>query len=183
MKYGFLGALIGHELMHGFDSMGIREEQPIPVKLLADNEFQIYDRHARCLNEQYSQYCFHKLGQCLVAENAIRDNIADISGLKVAYAAYQMAKEVLGEEPPLPGLEKFSSDQIFFMTYERGFCTRNSPDAFWITADHTPDKVRGPVALRNNPHFAVAFNCSTGSPAAPVKPCELWGDILSNRRR
>lgn len=182
VKYGRMGALIGHELMHAFDSDGIRSGVSFDDQLLTDDELQIYRRQQQCLIQQYSQYCYQKLGLCLSGSAASGDNIADIGGLKAAYAAYQFAKEVLGDEPPVPGLTDYSNDQIFFMMYQRWFCSRNTPPLDFVTGDHTPDDTRGPIALRNNPHFAAAFNCPLGSASAPIRPCEMWGDIFDSAK-
>lgn len=178
-KYGTLGWTIGHELMHAFDPSNVMLNAAQEATNLQQDEFEIYERHKQCLVQQYSSTCYKKLRGCIVGAKAIHDNVADVGGLKAAYAAYQFTKALTGEEKPIPGLTEYTSDQLFFISFQRYFCTRNDPKGL-LTSDHTANSARGIVALRNNPHFAEAFKCEVGSDAAPVKSCQLWGDVLSS---
>jgi predicted metalloendopeptidase len=162
--------------MHGFDPVIIDIAGPDDEELLTKSERIVYNRHVECLSQQYNQYCYKHLGSCLVSSHAIQDNFADVGGLKVAYAAYQMAKDMLGDEPPVPGLTQFTNDQLFFITFQRSLCTRNIPSEEELIEEHTTDEARAIMTLRNNPHFAAAFACPVGSPAAPMKSCDVWGD-------
>lgn len=161
------------------DLFSASEDENDPAGNLDEEEMEIYERHKNCLIRQYSSVCYENLRRCQVATKAMGDNVADIGGLKVAFAAYQFAKSMLGEEPPLPNLSQYSGDQLFYMAFRRFYCFRNAPFEFWVTADHSPSSARAGVALKNNPHFAESFNCELGSNEAPVNPCKMWGDILA----
>jgi len=115
---------------------------------------------------------------CVNGEATIGDNIADINGMKAAFLAYRYVARILGGDIPMPQLVTYTSDQIFFMSAIRQYCTRNDPTAQTLISDvHTPDRARIEICMRNVPQFAQAFHCEVGSNTVVSKPCPLWGDF------
>jgi endothelin-converting enzyme len=77
----------------------------------------------------------------------------------------------------LPGLDNYTPEQLFFISYGRLWCTMMTPGALvdYIGSNpHSPGKWRIIGAVQNSPDFAKAFKCKSGSPMNPVKKCEVW---------
>jgi hypothetical protein len=77
----------------------------------------------------------------------------------------------------LPGLEKYTQEQLFFISYARLWCSKQSPSTLLdlIQSDaHSPAVWRIRGVVQNSPEFAEAFQCKKGSPMNPAKKCEVW---------
>ncbi len=175
MNYGAIGVVIGHELTHGFDDMGrkfdptgqLREwwEPAVAAK---------FEERAQCVRDLYSGYELEP-GVHVQGDLTAGENIADIGGLKQAYAAYKTWEKRHGVPPsPAPGL---TDDQLFFISFAQVWCSQASPEylRLQVTANpHSPSRFRviGPVS--SNPAFAAAFSCKPGDPMAPKQRCEVW---------
>lgn len=144
---------------------------------LSVETLELYKQQARCFVQQHSKFCYKDVNKCVSGLQTIRDNIADVEGLKVAYMAYKFASQLLPEEKPLPNLEKYSWDQIFFITAARDYCgVMDVSREFLEEDDHAPPRVRIETANSNFPLFAKAFNCPVGSKYAPIQTCSVWGN-------
>ncbi|VDM33089.1 unnamed protein product [Toxocara canis] len=81
------------------------------------------------------------------------------------------------DEKRLPGLEEYTNDQIFFMSYAQTWCGHSKPEAMIrqiLTDPHAPSRFRVNGVVVNQPEFAKAFNCPIGSPMNPKKRCVVW---------
>ncbi|KAH7695239.1 hypothetical protein AAVH_37704, partial [Aphelenchoides avenae] len=81
------------------------------------------------------------------------------------------------EEAPLPGLEKYTQDQIFFMAFGRAYCQNDSPqtaELLRVGDTHSPGRFRVLGTLMNSEEFAKAFSCPPGSPMNPAHKCVVW---------
>lgn len=77
----------------------------------------------------------------------------------------------------LPGLEKFTPEQLYFISYGRVWCSKTRPAALieQIRSDvHSPARWRINGAVQNSDYFAKAFKCKAGAPMNLVKKCDLW---------
>jgi endothelin-converting enzyme/putative endopeptidase len=166
--------VVGHELTHGFDDEGrqfdaegnLRDWWAAPVS----GEF---DRRAACVEKQFDDYVAvddaHIKGKLTLGEN-----IADLGGLKLSYAAFQRAEK---EHPATPTLGGFTPDQQFFIGYAQAWCSNYRPEALRLlvaTNPHSPPKFRVDGPLSNLPAFASAFQCKEGSPMVRAQRCEIW---------
>lgn len=108
------------------------------------------------------------------------ENIADNGGIKQAFQAYQNWKERSRNghpEPPLPGLENFSDEQIFFLGFAQIWCSKYRYEAALNQINygvHSPGKFRVIGSLSNFDEFSKAFSCKKGSPMNPEKKCIVW---------
>lgn len=106
----------------------------------------------------------------------IAEDIADNSGFNIAYEAYKKIIEKGGEEPKLPGFEKYTNGQMFWIAFAKSFCSTEAPamieDAF--DSDFTIDRYRVIGVVQNSRSFSEEFNCPTGSPMNPYQKCQLW---------
>ncbi len=114
------------------------------------------------------------------------ENIADNGGLREAFRAYNLYVATKGPEPKLPGLEQFTSEQIFFLSYANLWCGHETPKHLedqLLTDPHSPSKYRVLGTLSNNEDFANVFGCAVGTPMNRVNDCILWwsGEVYNHK--
>lgn len=103
------------------------------------------------------------------------ENIADVGGVKAAYAAYQRFVQQNGPEPLLPGLN-FTSNQLFWISGAQIWCSTMKPEyAQVLYGDvHSPDNFRVLGAFSSAKEFAKDFTCAPNTPMNPIEKCEIW---------
>lgn len=178
VKYGNIGYIIGHELFHAFD-IGNIMEQPNNIKSWLTNcTLKQYYRKVDCLKKQYSSVCSNDQKLCLSGAKTIRENMADLDGLKVSYMAYKFATMTAGIDNPLPGLTDLNGDQLFFLTFGRVRCATNGDLENWFQNRdvHSPDLIRLEMSIRNFEAFSKTFKCEAGSRYDVAQSCSLWVD-------
>jgi len=175
MNYGGIGAVVGHELSHGFDDQGRKFDPDGRLREWWEPEAaERFERQAQCVREQYDSYEIEP-GINVQGELTLGENIADLGGLKQSYRAYKLWEKRHGE--PEPAVEGLTNDQLFFVAYGQVWCALVTPEVarLRVTTDpHSPPefRVKGPVS--HNPVFRRAFGCEPGTPMAPEKMCEVW---------
>jgi putative endopeptidase len=169
MNYGSIGAIVGHELTHGFDSNGRRFDASGRLddwwSAASAAEFA---QRAECFKKEYSAFEPFP-GIHVNGSQTLNENIADNGGLGLAYAAYQNWKKRHGPQPsPIRGL---SDDQLFFVAFGQTWATV-STEAFeraWLMGDpHAPPEYRVRGSVANSEPFSSAFHLS------PEKGCRIW---------
>jgi putative endopeptidase len=164
VNYGGIGAVIGHEISHGFDDQGSQYDGD--GKLLdapgwfTQSDLDQFKVRTHALVEQYSAYTpvagFHLNGQLTLGEN-----IGDNSGMAIAYKAYQLS---LGGKPA-PVIDGLTGDQRFYFGWAQVWrgSTRESELVNRIKTDpHSPSDVRGSQPERNQASFYEAFGIKPG---------------------
>lgn len=179
IRYGGLGFVFGHELGHAFDASNVQDGPSYDKPWLKRSTLDSYEKRKACVIRQYDQYCYKVNGLCLNGTLAIGDNTADIDGMKAAYLAYKYVSRIVGGDVPVPQMVGYNSDQLFFLSAVRPWCTRQEPplDVLEQDPEHSPDRARMEICLRNVPQFAAAFGCKTGTAAVPATRCPIWGDF------
>jgi len=176
LNYGGIGMVVGHEITHGFDDNGrLFNKDGNLLKWWSNQSIAAFKQKTSCLKEQYSSYVFH--GKNLNGEQTLGENIADNGGIKQAFQAYQNWKKRNGHEPPLPGLEDLSNEQIFFLGFAQIWCSKYRERAAQSQINygvHSPGKFRVVGSLSNFDEFAKAFNCPKGSRMNPKDKCAVW---------
>lgn len=107
----------------------------------------------------------------------LSENIADNGGLKEAYHAYDAWRKKNGQEPRLPGLESFTPQQMFWLSFGNVLCSKYRPQALSnliVTNSMSPGPIRITGTTSNMPAFAADFNCLVGSFMNPVSKCSVW---------
>jgi endothelin-converting enzyme/putative endopeptidase len=176
MNFGAIGMVVGHELTHGFDDEGRQFDSDGNLRdwwtPAVSAEF---DRRAACVEKQFDDYTavdeVHVKGKLTLGEN-----IADLGGLKLAFASLMRAEK---ERPATPPLGGFTPEQQLFLGFAQGWCTNIRPEAARMLASvdpHSPAKWRVNGPLSNLPEFATAFQCKEGDKMvrAPDKRCTVW---------
>ena len=164
LNYGGIGAVIGHEMTHGFDDQGSR--------FGATGNFENWWSEADSkgfaaltgkLVKQFDQY---KVGEQHVNGHlTLGENIADLGGLATAYDAYKMA--VAGKD--VADIDGMTGDQRFFANWATVWRTKYTAENAKVrlaTDPHAPAQFRASGAPSNLPAFAAAFQCKAGAPMA-----------------
>ncbi|CAB3381597.1 Hypothetical predicted protein [Cloeon dipterum] len=189
LNYASLGAIIGHEMTHGFDTNGHTIDKNGEQKNWWSREtLKNFHQRVQCMVDQYNQFHIPELGPNVKLNGAqtINENIADNGGLREALLAYDRLKyrqthngtHVLPDpEPYLLGLTGFSHKQLFFLGFANMWCQKESPAHLsqkLSTDTHSPSHHRVLGSLTNNRDFAEAWQCPLGSRMNPVKKCIVW---------
>lgn len=174
VNYGGMGAIIGHELTHGFDDEG---RQFDAKGNLADwwtpDDRKAFDERAQCIIDQFSGYEIEK-GLNQKGELVVGESIADLGGLTIAYAALQKSME---GKPRPKNIDGLTPEQRFFLAYAHNWATNMRPEYARFLANQDPHplaKFRANGPLSNMPEFAEAFQCKAGSPMVRSKRCQIW---------
>ncbi len=175
MNYGAVGAVMGHELSHGFDDQG---RKFAPDGQLRDwwepAATERFEEQAQCVDDFYSGYEIEP-GKAVNGRLTLGENIADLGGVKQAFKAYKSWEDRHGA--PEPAVEGLTNDQLFFVSFAQVWCSLVTPEQaeLRLTTDpHSPTQFRAVGPLANAPAFAEAFQCPAGSPMAPENRCEVW---------
>jgi predicted metalloendopeptidase len=175
VNYGAIGAVIGHEMGHGFDDQGAKFDADGNLKnWWSDNDLTKFNAKAACIVNQFDTI---DLGDNLRHKGKLvtGEALGDLNGLTIAYRAYK--KSLNGKEAPV--LDGLTGDQRFFIAFARVWGTQYRPEEFRLrinTDPHPIAKYRANATLLNMPEFAAAFHCVRGD--AMVRPaeeqCKLW---------
>jgi endothelin-converting enzyme len=175
MSYGAFGSVAGHELSHAFDSTGRHYDQNGNyTNWWSKSTIEAFKQRTDCFVSQYSNFTvpgsddkpLHVNGRLTLGEN-----IADAGGLSASFQAW---KRRAHEKPnkDLPGLEHFTQDQLFFVSYSNWWCGKTRKDTAInriYTDPHAPKWARILGTMANSREFRESFKCK---PKAPT--CQLW---------
>jgi putative endopeptidase len=173
VNYGGIGAVIGHELTHGFDDQGRKfDGQGNLHDWWTDADAKSYESRSSCIADQYSQYVVandtHLNGRLTLGENT-----ADNGGLRLALLAYLAGPGATAA----PVLDGFTREQRFFVGYAQIWCENRRPEFERLRATtdtHSPARFRVNGTVSNMPEFAKAFSCKAGAPMVRQNACRVW---------
>jgi putative endopeptidase len=175
MNYGGMGAVIGHELSHGFDDQGSKFDAQGNLRNWWTPEDQKnFQGRAECVIKQFDGYevepGLHENGKLVVGES-----IGDLGGLAIAYSALQK----MLQEHPEGAIDGFTPDQRFFISWAHGWAASARPEYQRLqvnTNPHPLDRFRAFGPLSNMPSFQKAFGCKDSDPMVrPVADrCQIW---------
>ena len=174
VNFGAAGAMIGHEMTHGFDDSGRRFD--LKGNLMdwwTPRDDAAFRERASCVVSQYGSYSAIP-GAKLNGSLTLGENVADNGGVRIAYYALM---ELLSAKEPQPPIEGFTPDQRFFIAYAQIWCENATEQDFRRRAQedvHAPGRWRANGVLQNMPEFRKAFGCKDGTPMAPVNVCRVW---------
>ena len=171
VNYGGMGAVIGHEMTHGFDDQGAQfDAQGNLRNWWSASDLEKFKRGTGLVASQFDTYTvldsLHVNGKLTLGEN-----LADLGGLSIAYAALEKALAEKGRPPLIDG---FTPEQRFFLAWAQIWRQNITPEAQRVrinTDPHSPGQWRTNGPLSNMPQFAAAFGCKPGDPM--VRPDSL----------
>lgn len=175
VNYGAIGAVIGHEVGHGFDDQGSKSDaNGILRNWWTDEDRQKFNERTTVLVKQYNGYEAVK-GQFVNGQLTLGENIGDLGGLTMAYYAYKISLD--GKEPPkLGGLTGY---QRFFLSWAQAWRTKEREQMTLrrIKADpHSPAVFRVNGVVRNMDEWYQAFEIQEGSSLylKPEERVKIW---------
>ncbi|GMS85785.1 hypothetical protein PENTCL1PPCAC_7960, partial [Pristionchus entomophagus] len=178
LNYGGIGAVIGHEITHGFDDLGNQFDASGNLhEWWQAQTRREFEKRAQCIIEQYGNETIPEIDMNLNGKLTQGENIADNGGIKSAYRAYMSYLAKHGPEPRLPGMPQITNEQLFFIGYAQTWCNKYKNEALTntvLTDPHAPGKFRVEVVAKNQKEFAAAFNCPAGSKMNPEERCAVW---------
>jgi putative endopeptidase len=176
LNYGAIGAVIGHEITHGFDDQGANFDREGNLKSwwTADDKNKFTNR-AECVAEQFSGYQTTD-GLNLNGKLVLGESIADLGGVTIAYEAFQ--KSMAGKPRPA-NIDGFTPEQRFFMGWGMIWAESQRVESERQQASSDPHpisryRVNGP--LSNLEVFAAAFGCKATDAMvrSANRRCQVW---------
>jgi putative endopeptidase len=175
VNYGAAGAIIGHEIMHGFDDQGRKIDENGAVRdWWTKEDAARFKTLTDALGKQYSSY---EAAPGIFINGALTmgENIGDMSGLEVAYSAYKMSLN--GQ--PAPVIDGLTGDQRFFLAFAQAWRGKQREDAIktQVASDpHSPRRYRILGPLRNMDEWYDAFGIKPGSKfyIPPEQRVRIW---------
>jgi endothelin-converting enzyme/putative endopeptidase len=173
VNYGGVGAVIGHELTHGFDDQGRKYDGQGNLRdWWTPADGKAFEERATCVADQYSEYVVagdtHINGRLTLGENT-----ADNGGLRLALMAYLAGPAATA----VNDLDGFTPEQRVFLGWAQVWCEDSRPEFERLIATTNPHaanryRVNGP--LSNMPEFQKAFACKADSPMVRANACRVW---------
>jgi putative endopeptidase len=175
VNYGGIGGVIGHEMSHGFDDSGSQFDADGNLKnWWTDVDRAAYKARTELIVKQFDAYEALP-GEHVNGKLTLGENIGDLGGLKIAFAALEKALAKKGR----PGLiDGFTPQQRFFLNWAQVWRMTIRDEALRVrlnTDPHSPGKYRVIGPLSNLPEFYEAFSCSAGT--GMVRPPEVRPSI------
>lgn len=174
VNYGGMGAVIGHEITHGFDDHGSQFDGHGDLKnWWTPEDLRNFKERAACVQTQFDNYVvdgdLHENGKLVLGES-----IADLGGITIAYAAYEKSLE---GKPRPPEKDGFTPEQRFFLGWAQVWGANDRPEYERLIASTNPHplpRFRGNGPLSNMAEFAKAFGCKKGDPMVREQVCKIW---------
>ena len=176
VNYGAIGAIIGHEMGHGFDDQGSQFGPHGKFEnWWTDASKKAFTERTAALGKQYDAYepipGTHIKGQLTMGEN-----IGDLGGIEAAYAAFQRYQAKHGKAPVIDGL---TGDQRFFLSFAQAWQSKTREDAqrqHLLTDPHSPAKYRVDGVVRNVDAWYAAFDVKPGDKLylPPDQRVHIW---------
>ncbi|CAF1088486.1 unnamed protein product [Rotaria sordida] len=179
LNYGGIGAVIGHEITHGFDDNGRQYDKDGNRILWWTSEtIDRFNKRKTCIVDQYSQYILEQINISINGNQTQGENIADNGGIKEAFYAYRKWVQKNGNfDKKLPGLIKYSSEQMFFINYAQVWCSKMTDSYAMnrvLTGVHSPGQFRVLGPTSNFDEFDRVFSCKPGQGNSRVNKCIVW---------
>ncbi|WP_105167320.1 M13 family metallopeptidase [Pseudoalteromonas sp. T1lg23B] len=175
VNYGAIGAVIGHELGHGFDDQGAKYDGDGNLRnWWSESDLKQFEARGKKLVEQFDQ--FKPFEDANVnGQFTLGENIGDLGGLTVAYKAYQIS---LGDTKA-PVIDGYTGEQRFFMGWSQIWRRKYREEELrnrLVTDSHSPSHYRVIGVLPNMPEFYKAFDVKEGDKMylAPEQRVKIW---------
>jgi len=173
-NYGAIGAVIGHEITHGFDDQGAQFDPRGNLKnWWTPGDLKSFQESGACVAKQFDGYevekGLHENGKLVEGES-----IADLGGVTLAYAAFQKSLHGKAGEKDANG---FTPVQRFFLGFAENWALNVRPEFARLqtnTDPHPLPKFRANGPLSNDAEFANAFGCKKGDAMVRAQVCKIW---------
>jgi putative endopeptidase len=174
INYGGMGAVIGHEITHGFDDQGSKYDAEGNLNMWwTPEDRKKFEERAACVIDQFSGYEVLP-GVKIKGQRTIGENIGDLGGLNIAYTALM---DDLKSKPAPGQIDGFTPEQRFFLGWAQVWAAKATEQGLRLQVETDPHswakyRVNGP--LSNMPQFAKAFGCKDTDPMVRKTACLIW---------
>lgn len=172
LNFGGIGAVIGHELTHGFDDEGRQFDAQGNLRdWWTPADAAQFEQRAACIEKQYAAYpatATEKLNGKLT----LGENVADNGGLRIALRALLATAGSRKDR-----IEGFTPEQRFFLGWARVWCENQTEESARLRQQvdpHAPGRYRVNGVLSNMPEFREAFACKANQPMVSGAACRVW---------
>ncbi len=175
VNYGGIGAVIGHEMGHGFDDQGSKSDfAGIQRQWWTAEDRAKFETRTKALGAQYDTYC-PIAKTCVNGSLTMGENIGDVGGLSMAYTAYHMSLK----GKPAPVIDGLTGDQRFYLAWAQVWKEKMREEALvnQIKANpHSPPQYRINGVVRNQDAWYTAFDIKPGDKLylAPADRVRIW---------
>ncbi|UYZ61041.1 M13 family metallopeptidase [Hymenobacter latericus] len=179
VNYGGMGAVIGHEITHGFDDQGRQYDAEGNLKdWWTKEDAEKFEARAAVVGKQYS--AFQPLDSVYVnGKLTMGENLADLGGLSIAHSALQKQLKKQYPNGNVPKYDGLTPDQRFFLAWAQIWRTNARPEFLRqqvLTDPHSPAQFRTNGPLMNMPQFFEAFGCKEDAKMVRAKTerAKIW---------
>ena len=175
LNFGGMGAVIGHELTHGFDDQGALFDPEGNLKnWWTPEDEKAFKERTQCIVDEYDQFVavddVHVRGKLTLGENT-----ADNGGLRIAYMALMKSLADSGKQSEK--IDGFTPEQRLFLGWGQIWCQKQTDEMARMLAlnnEHSPGNYRANGVVQNMPEFQKAWGCKTGQPMVRANACHVW---------
>jgi predicted metalloendopeptidase len=172
LNYGAIGAVIGHELTHGFDDAGRKFDGNGNLRdWWTAEDGKEFEKRAACIAGQYGGYTAVDDVK-LNGKLTLGENTADNGGVRIALMA--LLDKLNGDTAKVDG---YTPEQRFFLGFAQVWCQNvrlEQARLRALTDPHSPGRFRVNGTLQNMPEFQKAFSCQAGQPMVSANACQVW---------
>jgi len=179
VNYGAIGAVIGHEITHGFDDQGRKFDADGNLKdWWTASDADNYDQRDKCIQDEYTQDV-PEAGAGVKQDGKLSagEDTADNGGIHLALSALESSLKTQNMNLDSMAPDGLSQLQNFFLSYANVWCGELRPEAARtavMTQGHSLGRYRVNNVIANMPEFAHAFGCHTGQPMVHANSCRVW---------
>jgi putative endopeptidase len=182
VNYGHIGAIIGHELTHGFDDEGRKFDFSGNLNnWWTPEDLKNFESRTSCIVKQYGSFTAvddpKPENRVMVnGQLTLGEDTADNGGLVLAYMAF-LARAKRDNFDLSKKVDGYNGQQRFYIAFAQNWCENSRPEAIRaqvLSDPHAPDHFRANGAIVNQPGFAAAFSCKKGSAMVPATNCRVW---------
>jgi putative endopeptidase len=172
VNFGGIGAVIGHELTHGFDDQGRQFDAKGNLRdWWTAEDAKEFERRAACIEQEYSKFEVAP-GATVNGKLTLGENTADNGGVRIALMA--LLNNIGASRPKVDG---FTPEQRLFLAFGQVWCENEREEALRLqvkTDPHAPAGARVNGVVENMPEFQQAFSCKAGQPMVSANACRVW---------
>ena len=179
VNYGGIGAVIGHEIIHGFDDEGRQFDATGNLRdWWTPEDGKAYDERGKCISNEYTEE-IPEAGPGVKQNGLLTqgEDTADNGGTRLAIMALEAALKKEGKTLDDKGEDGWTNRQRFFLSYANSWCDQARPEVLRtqvLTNPHSVPKYRVNNTVANMPEFQQAFGCKKGTPMAHENACRVW---------
>jgi endothelin-converting enzyme/putative endopeptidase len=175
VNFGSIGAVIGHELTHGFDDQGRKFDAQGNLRdWWTEQDGKEFEKRASCIADEYSNFVAVD-DLKLNGKLTLGENTADNGGARIALMALENMIQQSGKKPG--EVDGYTPEQRYFLGFARVWCAKRKPEfsRMLVNVDpHSPGRFRTNGVVENMPEFQKAWGCKAGQAMVSANMCRVW---------